>query len=736
MTLFPSIDDRAARKMQWMVFAKLRFFFPLLLAGATLAAQTVASIRTAQTAIQIKAGDEYPTLSSVGTGTGAPWKNTAPEKLIDTVSIGNRQQPLRWKLNRTQSHSEPNRAVFVYESQSPKLQLEWSWNAPSNSGPIEHTIRIRNLDAQELWLPLQPSFQSTFDLSSKAALQHAYIEKGAGKPSDEGTHLVSAPVGYQWKGSSGTYAHPMEGEPREIIPFQAVSNGNSGWYIGIEFSGRTRLTLNRTNDTLATVVGLNPEPGPFRTRLRPNETFEAPIVFLGAYKGDIDALGNQLRPWVREVLGNARAWSNPQYPLLVNNSWGSGMQINEPLALKMIRDSAELGLEMFHIDAGWFRGVGDWYPDPKKFPHGLAPIADNAHQHGLKFGLWVDWTQAGLDAEPGALNLRNAKVHDWTVSDLPADWKPQEFKGQTIDIGVPAAHEYAKREVFRIFESYHLDMLEHDGYLVAQGCVRTDHPHAPPDPAQLQTLKQDGSYIVLGANSTDVSYHAVNAYYDIYKSLRQRHPDSLLEVCNDGGRMVDFGSAAHADYFSITDTYDPLSNRRAFYDASHLLPAAMLESYVEKWPVPKIENFRYMLRSGMQGWLTIMLDTNAWTPEQHAVAKEEIQLYKDKLRPLIRDAQIYHVAPRPDGIHWDGTEFFDPKTGRGVLYAFHGSNQNDSKHSFRLRGVATDRTYRVTFHDHTVPDRTATGQQLLSDGLALELKLPHSSEIVYLEEVK
>ena len=84
----------------------------------------------------------------------------------------------------------------------------------------------------------------------------------------------------------------------------------------------------------------------------------------------------------------------------------------------MIRDSAELGLEMFHIDAGWFRGVGDWYPNPQKFPHGLAPIADDAHRHGLKFGIWVDWTQAGLDTEPGALNARDPKVQDWMVADF------------------------------------------------------------------------------------------------------------------------------------------------------------------------------------------------------------------------------------------------------------------------------------------------------------------------------
>ena len=52
------------------------------------------------------------------------------------------------------------------------------------------------------------------------------------------------------------------------------------------------------------------------------------------------------------------------HPLLVNNSWGSGMAVNEDLAQRMIIESAQLGLEMFHLDAGWFRDVGDWQPDP------------------------------------------------------------------------------------------------------------------------------------------------------------------------------------------------------------------------------------------------------------------------------------------------------------------------------------------------------------------------------------
>ena len=94
-------------------------------------------------------------------------------------------------------------------------------------------------------------------------------------------------------------------------------------------------------------------------------------------------------------------------------------------------------------------------------------------------------------------------------------------------------------------------MLEHDGYLVAQGSTRTDHPAAPPQAGTLRIYEDSGYPWVEGSNSTDVSDYATRAYYAVYERLRARHPHLLLELCNDGGRMVDFGSAAHGDYFSI-----------------------------------------------------------------------------------------------------------------------------------------------------------------------------------------
>ena len=714
----------------------IRNLFVALLASCAYG-QVNARLQTADTKLVFEAEASAPKLVSLEVPSQPKWTNLSSEGLIPFAEISGRKAPLTWQLDRNAREIGPRRVAFVYESENPHLRLIWEWRVRQDYGPIEHQIRIENLDSHEVWIPMQDSLSFRWQVSPTEPLQHMYIEKGANTPSPIGTHEVSIGEGYHWTGTSSTYGDIHPEQPREIIPWSLVGRlgTHTGWYLGIEFSGRTRIALRRTGDTLEGEAGLNPDPAPFRSRLLAGESFESPIVFVGGFRDGADGAGNVLRRWVRAVLGNPLTWKDPNYPLVVNNSWGGGMDVNEEIARRMIEDSSELGVDMFHVDAGWFRGVGDWYPNPQKFPHGLAVIADDAHKHGLRFGIWVDWTQAGLSSEPGALNARDRRVRDWLVTDLPADWKPEPFKGQTIDLGVPAAKEWAERETERIVTDYHLDMLEHDGYLVAHGCDRSDHPHAAPDPLNKCVYKTWGSYFVDSSNSTDVSYHAVRAYYDIYSKLRREHPGLLFEICNDGGRMVDFGSAAHGDYFSITDTYDPLSNRRAFYDASHVLPAAMLESYVEKWPTPHIENFRFMLRSGMMGWLTIMLDTSSWSAQQHAEAKREIELYKKELRTLIRDSDLYYISARPDGVHWDGIEYWDAERGKGVVYAFHGTSLQESTHSFSLRGLQPSNRYRLIFHDHSAPDRIATGEKLMANGVKVDLPLPNSSELIFVERL-
>jgi hypothetical protein len=143
-----------------------------------------------------------------------------------------------------------------------------------------------------------------------------------------------------------------------------------------------------------------------------------------------------------------------------------------------------------------------------------------------------------------------------------------------------------------------------------------------------------------------------------------------------------------------------------------------------------------MLRSGMMGWFTLMLDTTTWTPEQHSVARAAFALYKAKLRPLIREADIYHVSPRPDGTHWDGIEYFDPTSHRGVLFAFHGSDRKEEIHRFVLRGLAADRLYRLRFNDGSSAGQTSSGRDLKHEGVQLSLPVPNSSDLVFIEELQ
>ena len=646
---------------------------------------------------------------------------------------------MNWRLDRGASRFESKDIQIVYVADSPPLKAVWRWRARAEHGPIEHSVSIQNLGDEPVWLPLQPSLSFDWEVDPRSPLERFWVEKGADVPSPEGTHLDVLVDGDTWQGTSSTYAIPAPDRAREMIPYLLVDEPGGdrrGWYVGIEFSGRTHMTLRRAGASLRGEAGLDPMPGPYKTRVPPRGTFETPTIFVGAFRGGPDGAGNIVRRWVRAVLNNARTLANPSYPLLVNNSWGSGMAVDEALAHRMIEQSSQLGLEMFHLDAGWFRDVGDWQANPSKFPRGIASVADFAHQHGLKFGLWVDWTQAGTSSQPGALNVHDPAIKDWLIADPPAGWKHSEpFKGITVDLGVPAAHRWAQRELERIVSDYHLDMLEHDGYLVAQGSSRMDHPAAPPDPATLKIYEDSGFLWVEGSNSTDVSDHATRSYYAIYDELRRHHPNLFLEVCNDGGRMVDFGSAAHGDYFSVTDTYDPLANRRAFYDASYVLPPAMLESYVENYPAPRIENFRYVLRSGMLGWFSLMLDASQWTLEQREAAQREFALYKSRLRPLIRDADVYHVADRPDGVHWDGMEYYSTRLRRGVLYAFRGSASDLPTHRFRLSGLEPASRYRLSFQDNPAADRELTGESLMQMGVDVGLALPLSSDLIFFEEV-
>ncbi len=76
--------------------------------------------------------------------------------------------------------------------------------------------------------------------------------------------------------------------------------------------------------------------------------------------------------------------------LLGYTSWYNYYQnVNEEI---LSRDLAALDerFDLFQIDDGYETFVGDWLDvDPVKFPHGLSPFVERAHERGIRAGIWL-----------------------------------------------------------------------------------------------------------------------------------------------------------------------------------------------------------------------------------------------------------------------------------------------------------------------------------------------------------
>ncbi len=89
------------------------------------------------------------------------------------------------------------------------------------------------------------------------------------------------------------------------------------------------------------------------------------------------------------------------------NSWeGLYFDQDEAKVMALAERAAALGVERFVLDDGWFRGrssdragLGDWAPDPVKYPRGLGPLAARVAELGMEFGLWVEPEMVNPDSE-------------------------------------------------------------------------------------------------------------------------------------------------------------------------------------------------------------------------------------------------------------------------------------------------------------------------------------------------
>jgi alpha-galactosidase len=463
-----------------------------------------------------------------------------------------------------------------------------------------------------------------------------------------------------------------------------------GIVLGIEFNGKSRVKawavpgeahVESTIDDLYHPLGMG-------------EHFELPPFFVGVFAGDWDEAGYVTQRFAEHYVYPPIPDQN--YPWAQYNSWRYGQDINEAQQLVALERCAELGLEVMVLDLGWARMIGDWRPDPVKFPRGLAPIAERARQLGIKFGVHMALAQMHPDAPA-------AKAHpDWLIH-TGDDY----FGAGPICLANDPCREWLIEQIVRLVREEKLDYIIQDGEDMVKRCTRTDHTHHPAD------SNYSGS---------------INGIDRVVAEVRAAHPHLVFENCEDGGCMMTF-KMARTYHTSITvDNIATYATRQGIYGASYPFSARYSVRYMQDDPTP------YTLRSAIFGGPLIhMQRITEWTPEEMAATQRAIGEYK-RLRGLIRDGKIIHLLPPATNVEslgrgWDAIQAVSADQAQSVVMVYRAKG-GVGQETIKPRGLRADAAYRVHYVD-AGREVVSTGEEIQRDGLAVTLD-ELSSEILEL----
>ncbi|MFN3420389.1 MAG: alpha-galactosidase [Armatimonadota bacterium] len=457
---------------------------------------------------------------------------------------------------------------------------------------------------------------------------------------------------------------------------------------GLEWSGRWRGVVQRQGNAV-TVRMVATE---VIYQLAPGAEISSPSAFLMLFTGDWDEAGWQLHQWQERFLCPP---APNDFPWVQFNSWfGWTTHIDEATMMKEVDIAADLGCEVFVIDAGWYEGcgtgdfghgLGNWTEHRGKFPNGLKALSDYVHSKGMKFGLWV---------EPERIDLETslAKQHP--------DWFAKQ-DGKVIGggryahlcFGNPQVVEWFKERLAKVIADYGVDWLKWD-YNIAYGLGCNDPTH--------------------GHQEGDGTYAHTQGVYAVKSFLREKFPHLVIEGCASGGNRIDFGILHHVHTYWLSDFTHRAANVRF-----HLTGAwfALPPRYLNTWVVHEgttVADFR----SRMGGAFGISPRLAEWDEATRERAKKCIAEYK-RLRPFILK-QRFLLTPQARSLRdWTVWQFHDPESDNGVILAFREQSPNEQL-LIRLKGLTPSKQYALR-NEETDETLTVTGRQLMQNGLKISI---------------
>jgi alpha-galactosidase len=573
------------------------------------------------------------------------------------------------------------------EFRDPLLHLAVTHVFTVRADLIARQVALRNAGQQVLHvervlsaaLPLPPDDYDLVTLHGQWGREFGLVQRPLlpGRVTSGSTRGISSHEAHPW------FAVRPRGE-------QAEHRGRV-WFGSLGWSGNWLGVFEvERNDALNLALGI--QPFDFGWRLAPGATFTTPELVCGYSEHGLGGASRQLHAYEETVQLPENHRARPR-PVLYNSWEATHFDVQVAQQIDLARRAAEMGVELFVVDDGWFgardhdrAGLGDWTVNLTKFPNGLSELIDEVHRLGMQFGIWVEPEMVNPDSE-----LYRAHP-DWAYH---APGRSATFGRHQLVLN------FARSDVRAAILEQLRRLLADHGRIEF---VKLDHNRAwtevgwPEQPTQQR----------------EVWARHVTGLYEMLERLRMEFPHVLFESCAGGGGRADLGMLRWTDQVWTSDNTDAADRLAIQYGYSRAHAPRVMVNWVTDVPneqTGRIAPLEFRFHVAMQGVLGIGGNISTWSEADRTTARRLVDEYK-AIRPLVQHGRQYWLRP-PSAVGACGVQYvaLDQSATAVLLYQVRGLRGQGARR-MPLHALAPERRY-VRDGD----GRSSTGAALMAAGL-------------------
>ena len=481
------------------------------------------------------------------------------------------------------------------------------------------------------------------------------------------------------RGTTGHQANPWFAIQAGDAPDE---NAGEVWFGALAWSGSWRITVEQDQlDAIRVTGGFNPFD--FGYVLKPGEKLETPVFYGGYSAHGMGGASRLLHHYeiahvLPRRLGDGDDAAPKPRPVIYNSWEATEMNVSEEGQIALAEKAAALGVDRFVMDDGWFgqrktdhAGLGDWYVNPQKFPHGLKPLIDKVHALKMDFGLWVEPEMVNPDSD-----LYRAHP-DWVLN-FPGRPRSESRNQLVLNLARQDVRDYVLGFLDKLLNENDIAFLKWD----------YNRNWSEPGWDQLPPAEQKKVYVAFIQN-----------LYWVLGELKKKHPKVEIESCSGGGGRVDLGILQYTDEVwpsDNTDPFDRLTQQDGFTYA--YTPQIMMAWVTDSphWGNKRSTSLAYRMLSSMQGSLGIGANITKFSDQEMATTKRLIAAYHEVQKTIVQGDLYRLISPR-NGSEFSATQTVNKDKSQSVVFAFiHSTQEGRGFPILKLKGLDPKADYTLT----------------------------------------